>query len=152
MQPSGNDTTPAVRRTRPDDLGPAIALLKEALLPTEGVTEHFNDFFIVEIGDALAGVAGLECYGPHALLRSVAVRADQRGRGLGELLVRRCLAHARALHCADVWLLTTTADRWFPRFGFLTSDRGAMPAALSGSAELQGACPESAVVLRLTLD
>jgi amino-acid N-acetyltransferase len=48
---------------------------------------------------------------------------------------------------APVALLTETADGWFPRFGFRPVPREALPAALSASAELRGACPATARAL-----
>jgi arsenite methyltransferase len=94
------------------------------------------------------GVAGIERHGPHALLRSVAVAESFRGRGVGEALVHDRLAAAEAGGAEDVWLLTTTADRWFPRFGFTATTREAIPAPLQASAEVTHACPASAAVLR----
>jgi ubiquinone/menaquinone biosynthesis C-methylase UbiE len=96
----------------------------------------------------VAAVAGIERYGPHALLRSVAVTERFRGQGVGEVLVHDRLAAAEAEGATDVWLLTTTADRWFPRFGFTPVSRQAIPAALRKSAEVSHACPETASVLR----
>ncbi len=48
-------------------------------------------------------------------------------------------------------LLTTTAEDWFPRFGFVRIARDAVPAALHASAELRGACPASAAVMQKPL-
>ncbi|HET7600112.1 MAG TPA: hypothetical protein VFK09_07450, partial [Gemmatimonadales bacterium] len=51
----------------------------------------------------------------------------------------------------DAYLLTTTADRWFRRLGFVPVERSALPAALAGSEELKGACPASAVAMHRAL-
>jgi amino-acid N-acetyltransferase len=45
----------------------------------------------------LAGVIGLEVYGPIALLRSLAVAPKLRNHGLGKSLVRFAEAHAASL-------------------------------------------------------
>lgn len=98
----------------------------------------------------MVGVAALERYGTHGapvfLLRSVAVRPDCRGSGLGAALVTAALAAADAQvgRRATVGLLTETAEGYFDRFGFARVDRDALPSALAASAELSGACPDSA--------
>jgi amino-acid N-acetyltransferase len=76
------------------------------------------------------------------LLRSVAVRAEQRGRGVGAELVRAALAAAGPRR--PVALLTETGAGWFPRFGFRPVERAALDPALAASAELAGACPATA--------
>ncbi len=93
---------------------------------------------------ALIGVAGLERYAGAALLRSVAVAAP--GQGVGGALVERLLADGDAAG-QDVYLLTTTAERYFPRFGFAPVPRAEVPAALHASVEFCSACPASATVM-----
>ena len=51
----------------------------------------------------------------------------------------------------DVYLLTTTAPDWFPRFGFTVTRREELPEVLDASEELRGACPGSAVAMRAVL-
>jgi len=99
----------------------------------------------------LLGCAGVEQHGEVGLLRSVAVVEGLGGHGVGTVLVRAALERARALGLHELYLLTTTAAGYFPRFGFETVGRDALPSALSASEELQGACPASAVAMRLTL-
>ena len=80
------------------------------------------------------------------LLRSLAVAPEQRGTGVGAALVRVALAAADAHEQgrAGVGLLTETAAGYFDRFGFTAADRADLPAALSASPELTGACPATA--------
>jgi N-acetylglutamate synthase-like GNAT family acetyltransferase len=65
--------------------------------------------------------------------------------------VTSLLADARARGIHDIYLLTTTAEAWFPRFGFVRIARAAVPAALHASEEFRGACPDSAVVMHTAL-
>ena len=51
-----------------------------------------------------------------------------------------------------MYLLTTTAEDYFPRFGFEVIDRSEADERLKESAEFRGACPDSAVCMRLSLD
>jgi amino-acid N-acetyltransferase len=93
----------------------------------------------------------MEHYGTVGLLRSVAVDPARRGTGLGGSLVEYVLGRAGAAGINDVFLLTTTAERYFPRHGFAVASREAVPAALAASEEFRGACPASAVLMRRRL-
>ena len=133
------------------DLDAVESLLANNKLPLDGVEDSLHDFIIAESGDGIAGVIGMERHGVYGLLRSAAVRDDVRGAGIGRKLVDRLLASARQDGITDVYLLTTTAEKYFPAFGFQCIDRSAIPAALSASKELQGACPDTAIVMHLSL-
>jgi amino-acid N-acetyltransferase len=50
-----------------------------------------------------------------------------------------------------VFLLTTTAENYFPRFGFACVGRDEVSESVKCSMEFQVACPASAVVMRKTL-
>jgi choline dehydrogenase-like flavoprotein len=50
-----------------------------------------------------------------------------------------------------VFLLTTTAEGFFPRFGFEQITRDEVPPSVRGSVEFQSACPASAIVMRRQL-
>lgn len=131
---------------------PAIlSLLEESDLPTAGVSRHVGTFFVARRGDRLLGCIGLEVYGEVGLLRSLAVRAEARGNGLGRVLVERLLTSARKQELETIYLLTTTADRYFPRFGFEPADREEADERLRSSEEFRGACPDTAVCMRLKM-
>ncbi len=140
-----------IRAAKPSDRADVEALLVAARLPTEGVAEHFGSFFVVEEEGRVMGAAGLEAYGPDVLLRSVVIAKEARGAGVGSRLTRRAVDEARARGARAVYLLTTTAASFFPRFGFERVARGDVPASMQASRELQGACPASAVVMRRAL-
>ena len=140
--------TVLVRPAHARDDAPARALLKRAGLPLDGYEQFWRRWVATHRNGELAGVVALERHGtpPVYLLRSLAVAPDQRGTGLGAALVRTALAAADAHEHgrAGVGLLTETAAGYFDRFGFTATDRAGLPAALSASAELTGACPATA--------
>src|SRR5262245_62865700 len=140
-----------VRAATPDDWDGIERLLTERDLPTAGARDHLSSFIVATKGATLVGCACTERYGDLGLLRSVAVIENVGGRGVGAELVRAALERARALGLREIFLLTTTADRYFPRFGFEVVGREALPSSLAASEELRGACPASAVAMRLTL-
>jgi len=131
---------------------PAVEHLLRALdLPTAGVAEWVERFWIADHGGKAVGVVGLEQYGDEALLRSVAVDPSWRSTGLGRALVDAALRAARTAGAKEMYLLTTTAERYFARFGFVQIARDDVPGAVQQSVEFREACPASAVVMRTDL-
>lgn len=150
----GRDVEPGevvLRPARPEDLPAVLALLEAAGLPTAGVAEWLPRFVVAEGAGGLAGVAGLEAYGDDALLRSVAVAEGWRGRGLGGRLTDAVLASAAAAGVRTVYLLTETAEGFFPRHGFRRIPREEASAAVRASAEFRELCPASSAVMARTL-
>jgi amino-acid N-acetyltransferase len=66
-------------------------------------------------------------------------------------LRRAALAAARHRGIGDVYLLTTTAGGFFPRFGFSPLERASVPDSVRQSLEFRGACPGTALVMKTTL-
>jgi amino-acid N-acetyltransferase len=144
---------PAVklRAAQPDDLTAIIQLLVDAGLPTAGIPADLERFIVAEHAGRLVGAAGLERYDRAGLLRSVVVALEARGTGLGTALVERILCDSAADGVADVYLLTTTAERYFPRHGFKRVSRESVPAAVRASVEFREACPATAAVMHRRL-
>jgi amino-acid N-acetyltransferase len=141
----------AIERATPDD-GPAmLALLAASGLPTAGLMEHLESAYVARRSGRLVGTAALELYEGGALLRSVAVEEGERGGGLGGLLTERAIGAAAARELAAVYLLTTTAEEYFTRFGFTVVARENVPHSVRASVEFQSACPASATVMRKIL-
>lgn len=129
------------------DLSAVEELLSANNLPIDGVKDNFSNFVVAEDEDGIAGAIGLEKFGSVALLRSAVVSPDHRGSGLGTQLVEHVLEQAVGDGIEDLYLLTTTAEKYFPRFGFMRTARSTVPTAIKSSAEFQGACPDTAVVM-----
>jgi amino-acid N-acetyltransferase len=142
--------TPVMPVLRPADAGDLASieqLLTESSLPLAGVREALPTFVVARAGDDLVGVAGLEVGRDDALLRSVAVRPEWRSRGVGRALVTRVIADAEAKGIRALYLLTTTAEAYFPSFGFQEVPRDSVPREVRQTAEFESACPESATVM-----
>lgn len=142
----------SVRSAQPEDLPPIEELLQQSGLPTAAVGAWLSHFLVADSEGEVVAVAGLESYGPSALLRSVAVSPAWRGSGLARQLVDRLLskAHEQGIH--DIYLLTTTAEHYFPRLGFACCTRDDVPSPVQESVEFREACPASAVVMRRMLN
>ncbi|HSF17938.1 MAG TPA: arsenic resistance N-acetyltransferase ArsN2 [Vicinamibacteria bacterium] len=142
-----------VGRARAGELDEVLELLGESALPGAGVEDHFGGFLVARDGDGrVVGCIGMEKYGDAGLLRSLAVRADERRTGVGRCLVERLLEEARVSKIRSMFLLTTTAEWYFSRFGFQPIGRDEADPRLGASQELRGACPDSAVLMHLRLD
>jgi GNAT superfamily N-acetyltransferase len=65
---------------------------------------------------------------PHAIIENVVVEESERGKGLGERLVRYCLDQARAAGCTHLSLTTDArrldAHRFYERLGLNHSHKG----------------------------
>jgi amino-acid N-acetyltransferase len=154
MKPSEKSTmitqlspSPTIRRATAADLPGVEQLLGDAGLTAVGVQELLPTFMVADTGNGLAGVAGLEVCCENALLRSVAVNEEWRSRGVGRALVNQVVADAESRGIRALYLLTTTADRYFPSLGFTVTSRDAVPDDVKESEEYRSICPASAVVM-----
>ena len=136
-----------IRKATNRDLDLVEGLLYENDLPVDGVKENLSGFIVAEEGGRVIGAVGLEKFGSLALLRSAVVSERHRGGGVGRRLVEHILDYAERDGIEELFLLTTTAEKYFPRFGFTRTTRSAVPSALKTSAEFRGACPDTALVM-----
>jgi amino-acid N-acetyltransferase len=146
MHDEGRDV-PLVRPAVSGDLVSVERLLAASDLPLDGVREALGDFVVAEAGGEVVGVAGLEPCRGEALLRSVAVAPEWRSRGLGRALVTRVISDAEARGIRALYLLTNTAERYFPSFGFRPISRDEVPASVRETVEFASACPASATAM-----
>ena len=140
-----------IERARDAD-GPLILrLLQDGGLPIDGLLEHLDAAFVARDGDAIVGCAALEIYADGVLLRSVVVAPAARGRGVGRRLTNAAVTLAQSLGMPAVYLLTTSAESYFPKCGFARVTREQVPASVKESIEFRSACPASAIVMWKTL-
>lgn len=136
------------RQAKDRDLDAVQSLLSASHLPLDGVKENLSGFVVAEDRGEIAGAIGLEKFGSVALLRSAVVSSEHRGSGVGRKLVEQILERAAKDGIEELFLLTTTAEKYFPRFGFASTTRADVPPPVKASAEFQGACPDTAVVMK----
>jgi amino-acid N-acetyltransferase len=138
-------------RAAPGDYDAIARLLGDNHLPLDGLRECLPTTLVARDGAAIVGSAALEVYGDGALLRSVAVSPALQRSGLGRRLTDAAIELARTRGIPALYLLTTTAERYFPRFGFERIERGDVPPGVQRSVEFTSACPASAIVMRKRL-
>ncbi len=123
----------------------AASILEASGLPSVDLTAaHMRHFFYAGPESELRGLVGIEIHGADALLRSLVVAAELRSTGLGSALVQRVEAHARVQGVRSMYLLTTTAERFFARRGYARLDRADAPAGIRATREFTDVCPASA--------
>jgi amino-acid N-acetyltransferase len=140
----------AIEKARPEDTDAVFQLLEQNKLPLDGLREHLDTTIVARRNGEVVGVAALEVYRDGALMRSIAVAPALHGQGLGHQLTDAVLRLARDIHAPHAYLLTTTAERYFQKFGFERIDRNDVPASVQTSIEFRSACPSSATVMRMT--
>lgn len=142
---------PTIRAATRADLGGIEALLLGSELPTEGIHDDLCGFLIAEVDSKIVGVVGMERHGRFGLLRSTAVDPHWRNHGVARRLIDRIIADAESQGVNALYLLTTTAERYFPSFGFATVKRDSVPPDIRETGEFRETCPDSATVMCLSL-
>jgi len=125
-----------IRKAKISDIKEIHALLTEyagkGLLLGRSLSDLYDqmrDFIVVcEAGTpSIIGVCGLHiCWDDIAEIRSLAVRDDYRGKGIGTQLVRACLEEATDLGLKRVFVLTYVPD-FFKKIGFSPIDKSVLP-------------------------
>jgi amino-acid N-acetyltransferase len=122
-------------------------LLRASGLPTDDLPSNCGvTFFGAEDGSFL-GVVALETAAPSALLRSLAVASDARRSGLGAALLEHAEAAAANRGVKDLYLLTSTAQEYFAKRGYVAVDRAAAPASIAATRQFADLCPASSAFM-----
>jgi amino-acid N-acetyltransferase len=126
----------------------AALLLDSASLPSADLTDaHMEHFFYCGDAAQLIGLVGVELRGKTALLRSLVVSDSHRSAGLGAQLVEHAECYARAAGADAIYLLTTTAERFFAKRGYKAVPRESAPAEIRSTREFADICPASSAFM-----
>jgi len=89
--------------------------------------DHLRDFFVYIKDRKMVGICALHiCWEDLAEIRSLAVREEDRKKGIGAKLVKACLEESRALGIKRIFALTYEPE-FFKRLGFRKVDKAALP-------------------------
>jgi amino-acid N-acetyltransferase len=97
------------------------------------VYQNLRDFYVVRDGDGVT----VACGGLHILwedmaeIKSLAVREDMQGQGLGQRIVEACVDEARALGLQTAFALTYRPG-FFEKLGFTQADVMTLPRKVWG--------------------
>ena len=138
-----------IDRAQAGDLAVIRVLLDSGSLPHADVTEaSLQQFLVARLDNHVVGVVGLECYEDVALLRSLVVAKEHSGFGIGKQLVAAAEKLAADTGIKALYLLTSSADRFFAGLGFRRLQRELAPPAIKSTSQFSSLCPASAVLMR----
>jgi amino-acid N-acetyltransferase len=124
------------------------ALLAAGSLPTADITARSAPWFLLAVeGDGVIGTVAVEPCGSFGLLRSLAVRPEQRGQGIGRRLVAEAEERAEEARLHGLYLLTTTARHFFAALGYDELEHWELPEAIRDTEEYRALCPKTATAM-----
>lgn len=129
------------------DLPGVQQLLRESDLPYADVVTSGAVFLLATYEEEMIGCIGLEGQGPNRLLRSFAVKQNFRNTGIGKVLIDELKKRAFDDGVVYLHLLTTTAEKYFAREGFVAASRDEAPDEIKRNAEFAGLCPASSTYM-----
>lgn len=136
-----------IRPANSNDYAEVITLLQQDNLPVEDIDPQLPHFFVSEENGHITAAAGLEVYTEGALLRSVVVHISKRNQGLASRLLEELFPYATRQSINKLFLITTTAEKYFLQKGFIKTGRDNVPASVLQSKEFNGLCPSSATIM-----
>ena len=142
---------PRLDQASAQDLSAIRALLERSGLPTSDLESAEPEFAVIREHGRVIAAGALQRFGSSALLRSVVVAADRRGRGVGQAIVTELERIARAARISRLVLLTETAAQFFARQGYRVIERNTAPLDMQGSEEFRSLCPSSATCMAKSL-
>jgi amino-acid N-acetyltransferase len=123
-------------------------LLAACSLPNSDISaKNLQHFFGCGEESNPGGVVGVELYGDIALLRSLAVHKDARGKGCGKRLVQEVEQYAQRSGAKRLYLLTTTAETFFEGLKYVPVSRESLPEAIRSTTQFSSLCSTSATVM-----
>ena len=99
------------------------------LLPRSlnSIFEHLRDFWVCEEDKKIVGVCALSiAWDNLAEIRSLAVKENKIGQGIGSELVKRCIEEAKELGIRKVFTLTYQVN-FFKKLGFRIIEKEQLP-------------------------
>lgn len=130
------------------------SILRSAGLPTADLKlAHWLVLVGWKSDYGLVGIGGLEKCDDCLLLRSVAVNSEMQGQGIGTKVVSQLHEAGKGLGYKEVYLLTMDMDDYFStKFGYRIIKRENTPEGIRNSAQFSGLCPDSAWVMKKSLE
>jgi len=107
---------------------------KEQMIPrsVNELYENVRDFVVAEDKSGIVGACALHVlWDDLAEVRSLAVKNEYQGKGIGSKMVRNCIREARALGIKRVFVLTYQPD-FFRKLRFKDTDKASLPQKIWG--------------------
>ena len=140
-----------IRKAAENEYRAIIHLLASNALPTGDIYEKNITLFVGLIDNEIVATIGIEQYDKVALLRSLCVKEGFKNQKLGTKMLSYLLSFCASENIETLYLLTTTAERYFVRYGFKKISRDETPKSIQNTREFQDICPASAIIMELKL-
>jgi len=134
------------------DLNKIIRLLSKEKLPVVDIGDEAVRLFVARMKDELIAVIGLEQYKNIGLLRSLAVDDAYKNQKAGERMIQYLFNFCDEEKITVLYLLTTTAENYFTRFGFQQTERIKVPDVIQQTRQYKELCPSTSVVMVRLMD
>lgn len=128
-----------------------MVLLEANKLPYQDLISSGVSLLVALDGDTIAGCIGLEQIGSDGLLRSFAVADAYKNKGVGSTLFNKLIEKSRFDNVETLHLLTTTAEKYFSKKGFITTDRMHAPHVIRMTSEFASICPSNSTYMNMHL-
>lgn len=130
------------------NLAEITRLLDYCNLKSCDVAEESPPFFYgIHHKNELVAIIGLEIFDNVGLLRSLAVATAFREKGLATSLVLYAEDQARQQGVKTLYLLTNTAEVFFLKANYQTTERNMAPIEIQATSQFSGLCPLSSAFL-----
>ncbi len=140
-----------IQAIAPDQISIVAQILKQNDLPIDDIHNPSIQLFVAIYNKEIIGVVGVEKYDNISLLRSLAVLDSYKGEGVGKQLIHYFEDWCESKSVEQIYLLTTTADQYFLKYGFQNVKRDLVPEDIKSTAQFKDICPDSAVVMKKIL-
>jgi amino-acid N-acetyltransferase len=134
------------------DFSPIKQLLILNKLPFEDIQTSKVEFIIATKGRQIIGRIGIENKRENGLLRSFAVADECKNMGIGTKLYDELIKYAQFKEIHTLHLLTTTAQKYFRKKGFMNTERKNAPIEIRKTTEFSSICPSSSAYMTLILE
>ncbi len=119
------------------------------------IYDNLRDFFVYTEQDKIMACAALHIsWEDLAEIRSVVVKTENRGAGIGKEIIEACVREAGELKIKKVFLLTRKPD-FFKKFGFNEIEKSSLPHKIWSdctSCVLFPNCNEIAMIKEIQID
>lgn len=133
-----------------EDVIEIVSLLKTNNLPTSDLGTGKRIFIVAKSDGNIIGCVAMEIYETMGLLRSLAVKQDFRGNGIGLMLVEKAENWSRENGLKNLYLLTTSAAGFFTKMGWQNTERSVVPENIATCSEFSHLCPTTAICMSKT--
>jgi amino-acid N-acetyltransferase len=127
-------------------------LLMENQLPFEDLESSNVSLTFALLEGQIIGCIGVEKKGEDGLLRSFSVSQKHKNQGIGNELFNRLINRLKSENIKTLHLLTTTAESYFNKRGFLVSSRIHAPKSIMETTEFTSLCPSNSIYMTFDLN